>query len=130
MRIRPWLVVVALVVIAVLVYVVPIFVKLKRFQAIADQVGTRDIDLSGVPDGSYLGSYDSGPVIVQVKVTVAGHKITSIDLLKHRTGQGQAAAAITDRVVEAQSIKVDAISGATMSSKVILLAIENALKVR
>ncbi len=35
---------------------------------------------------------------------------------------------ITDKVIDTQSLQVDAISGATYSSKTILKAIENALK--
>jgi uncharacterized protein with FMN-binding domain len=48
--------------------------------------------------------------------------------LEHRNGQGEAAEVIPQMVVDAQSLQVDAISGATFSSKVILLAIEDALK--
>lgn len=86
-----------------------------------------DIDLSKVPDGSYSGSYKVFPVSAEVKVTVENHKVTEIDLVKHGNGQGSAAEVIPDKVIEAQSLQVDIISGATYSSKVILKAIENAL---
>ena len=62
-----------------------------------------------------------------MKVFVKDHKIERIELVKHRNGKGAPAEAITGKVVEAQSLQVDAISGATYSSKVILQAIENAL---
>ena len=65
-----------------------------------------------------------------MKVTVKNHAITDIDLLKHQNGQGKPAEVITERVLAAQSLKVDTVSGATMSSKVILLAIEDALKTK
>jgi uncharacterized protein with FMN-binding domain len=61
-------------------------------------------------------------------VTINNHKITGIELVKHNHGQGAPAEVITGKVVEAQTLEVDIVSGATYSSKVILKAIENALK--
>lgn len=86
-----------------------------------------DVDLSKVADGTYPGSCDVFPVSVEVRVTVKGHRIAGIELVKHRNGQGTPAEAIPARIVEAQSLKVDAVSGATLSSKVILKAVQNAL---
>ncbi len=87
-----------------------------------------NIDLLKVADGTYTGSYDIFPVVAEVKVIVKDHKITAIQLVKHRTGQGQGAEALPGKVVAAQSLQVDTVTGATLSSKVILKAIENALK--
>ncbi|MBN2899691.1 MAG: FMN-binding protein [Clostridia bacterium] len=84
-------------------------------------------DLSKIADGSYLGGCDNGPVRVQVSVEVENHAITAVQLLKHDNGMGSAAEVITETVVAQQSVEVDVISGATMSSKTILKAIEIAL---
>ena len=86
-----------------------------------------DIDLSEVEDGVYTGSYTCFPVSAEVEVKVRSHSVTDIALIKHNHGQGNAAETIPGTVIEAQSLKVDAVSGATYSSKVILKAIENAL---
>ena len=86
-----------------------------------------DIDLFQIEDGPYFGSYDVFPVLAEVEVTVSNHTITAIELLKHRHGQGAPAEIIPNLVVEAQSLEVDVVSGATYSSKVILKAIEEAL---
>ena len=86
-----------------------------------------DIDLSSIPDGVCTGSYKMFPVDAKVKVTIADNKITDIELVEHGNGQGKPAEVIPERVVEAQSLKVDAVTGATYSSQVILKAIENAL---
>jgi len=86
------------------------------------------IDLSAVEDGVYEGSYKALPISVEVLVTVREHQITEIELVKHTNGQGEAAEAVTGSVMEAQSLQVDAVSGATYSSKVILLAIGDALQ--
>lgn len=86
-----------------------------------------NVDFSQVKDGVYPGSYKSFPVEAAVEVTISNHKITKIDLTKHFNGQGGAAEVLPDKVVESQSLEIDAISGATYSSKVILKSIENAL---
>lgn len=86
-----------------------------------------DVDLTKIKDGTYTGYYQSMPVDAKVEVTVENHAIKEIKLLEHGNGQGKAAEAIPQKVVEAQSLKVDSISGATYSSRVILKAIEVAL---
>lgn len=91
------------------------------------QIEISDIDLARVPDGTYAGSHSVFPVSVQVKVTVLDHRITEVELVKHQNGQGSAAEAIVEQVVTAQSLRVDLVTGATASSKVILEAIDNAL---
>lgn len=85
-------------------------------------------DLSHMPDGNYAGEYAKGPVRVEVEVTVRQHKITDIVIVRHDNGLGGAAETITDDVIRKQSLEVDAVSGATVSSKCILKAIENALE--
>lgn len=85
------------------------------------------VDLSKINDGIYEGSYKSFPVAAVVNVTISNHTITEIELVKHSNGQGKAAEIIPGKVVKAQSMEVDIVSGATYSSKVILKAIEDAL---
>jgi uncharacterized protein with FMN-binding domain len=91
-------------------------------------VTIEDVDLSMVSDGIYEGSYKVFPVEVVVEVTVEDHEITDIQITEHDNGQGDAAEEITEDVIKEQSLQVDAISGATYSSMVILLSIEDALK--
>lgn len=98
----------------------------KNLEALPD-MPMEDVDLSAIPDGTYNGSYSAFPVVVEVEVAVEGGRITAIDLIRHSNGQGKAAEAIPGMVIEAQSLSVDAISGATYSSKVIVLAIKAAL---
>lgn len=86
-----------------------------------------DIDLSNVSDGTYEGAYKATPIEVNVSVTVVNHIITDIDITKHVTGQGESAEVIIEDVILEQSLEVDLVSGATYSSKVILLAIFDAL---
>lgn len=86
-----------------------------------------ELDLSGVPDGTYEGSYDADLIKVQVAVTVEDQRIIDIALLEHENGKGAPAEAVIPHVIESQSLDVEAVSGATNSSKVILKAIETAV---
>ena len=86
------------------------------------------LDLLGVSDGVYRGEYFAFPIGVIVNVTIENHLITKIELVKHTNGQGEPAEIITDDVVARQSLDIDLISGASYSSKVILLAIDDAFK--
>ena len=83
--------------------------------------------LSEISDGKYIGEYSVLPVSVKVKVTVEHHQIIDVDILQHENGLGSPAERVIDDVIQNQSLDVDAISGATVSSKCILKAIDNAL---
>lgn len=91
------------------------------------ELNIQEIDLTKVDDGSYEGSYDSSLIKVKVMVEVKDHEISYIDLVQHDNGKGAPAEEIIPEVIYTQSLKVDAVSGATCSSKAILKAIENAL---
>jgi uncharacterized protein with FMN-binding domain len=84
-------------------------------------------DIASLPDGTYRGSYDAGLVKATVDVLIAGGHIEKVTIVEHRNGMGSSAEVIVNDVVERQSLEVDAVSGATRSSKVILKAIEIAL---
>ncbi|MDO5688959.1 MAG: FMN-binding protein [Tissierellia bacterium] len=84
--------------------------------------------LMGTPTGTYLGSFETGPVMVKVQVISDGNRITEIDILEHQQGLGMKAEEITSRIIDEQSLLVDTISGATVSSKCIIKAVEDALK--
>lgn len=86
-----------------------------------------EVDLSSIEDGTYTGSCDIDFVAATVEVTVSNHMITNINLVNHYTDKGKPAKAIVPKIVDAQSLEVDAVAGATNSSKVIKKAIENAL---
>ena len=84
-------------------------------------------DLSKIADGKYQGNSKVGPVRVTLDVTVQNSVMTSIQLIQHRNGLGKKAEAIVPKIIDAQSLGVDVVSGATASSKAILQAVENAL---
>lgn len=104
------------------------YTDLKTYQKQVAEITISDVKLSEVADGVHTGSYEVLWVAAEVKVTVKNHRIEGIELVKHKNGKGAPAEIIPGKVVEAQSLDVDIVSGATSSSKVILKAIENALK--
>ncbi len=90
------------------------------------------VDFSKLNDGSYHGAYAGGMYRWRVNacdVTVASGKVSAI----HLVGSQDPGAENTDvetlyeRVIQAQSLHVDTISGATLTSKAYLQCVENAL---
>ena len=86
-----------------------------------------NIDTSLIPDGTYVGECDVDFIYAKVQVMVSNGKISDVKLLEHKTDRGKPAETITREMVEQNTLDVDAVSGATNSSKVIRKAAENAL---
>jgi uncharacterized protein with FMN-binding domain len=87
--------------------------------------------LSGKADGVYRGMHNVSPFPVEVEldVTVKNERIDAIDIVKHASSPiGKQAEIIIPQIIEKQSLSIDAVSGATASSKTILKAVENALQ--
>lgn len=84
-------------------------------------------DLADLSDGCYTGKATVLPVHIWVEVDVQDHRMVSLRILEHACGLGQPAEALVQTVLERQSLDLDAVSGATVSSKCLLKAIENAL---
>jgi uncharacterized protein with FMN-binding domain len=86
------------------------------------------IDLSKVRDGTYQGDFAYGGYDYQAEVTVAGHQIKGITVVKNRnTRQAKMAEGVVKRILDQQENDVDAVSGATTTSKALLKAVERAL---
>jgi len=88
-------------------------------------------DLTDKPDGTYQGEYSvpGTPVSVTLVVTVESENLSFIKIIKHISSPiGKKAEKIIDSIIARQSLDIDAVSGATASSKGILKAVENALK--
>lgn len=127
---RKHVIVLGVVLLIIVVAIISFSIVKSNSQERLDQIAEaeiQDVDLTSIADGIYLGAYRIFPINVKVEVTVTDNNITRIDLIKHTNGQGTAAEIITDKVIDAQSLDVDIVSGATYSSKIILKAIENAL---
>lgn len=129
-RARPLWLILGLVLVLVLAGGVWFAITAGRFQREIEAIRIGDVDLGQVADGVYTGTEETVLVKAEVRVTVRNGSITAIELLRHEHGQGYGAEAVPAKVIAAQSLVVDTVSGATYSSKVILKAIANALTVR
>ncbi len=105
------------------------WIKLNQNMNTIKEIPIEDIDFTTYEDGIYEGLYYYEDQIgAKVEVHIEDGNIINIVLVEHVYGLGQKAESIIDEVILEQSIDVDYISGASTSSKVILLAIDDAMK--
>lgn len=101
---------------------------LKTLVNDVNSITVSNLNMANITDGIYVGEYSITPVYVEVEVSVTEHKITNIKIIEHENGLGGKAEKIVDNVISRQSLEVGAVSKATVSSKCIIKAIENALQ--
>jgi len=91
-----------------------------------------DIMFSGakLKDGTYEGSAEGYKGTIQVSVTVESGAVTSISIVNQNDTPKfwSRAVGLLDTIMSEQSLEVDAVSGATYSSKGILCAVYDALE--
>jgi uncharacterized protein with FMN-binding domain len=89
------------------------------------------IDFTKLNDGTYIGEYEGGMKKLRtnkVQVTVSSGKVTEIKILEHKENQKpEFTDKLYGRVIEEQSLQVDTVSGATITSKAYLKSVEDAL---
>lgn len=121
-------IVLSIVIIFVLIIAGAVFF-LSRGLSQVSKLTISNVNTSTLNDGAYNGKYDNGRFSNELTVTVKEHKITDIKVIKDvQFSKPEMTKELFDRVIEAQSIEVDVISGATVTSNAYLKAIENALK--
>ncbi len=87
------------------------------------------LDQTRLNDGIYEGQYKAGPNSAEVRVTIEDQKVLDIEIIKHNAWRGRKAdPIIPKRIIEEQSTAVDAVSGATNSSHVIMNAVHKAVE--
>jgi len=93
--------------------------------------------LAGKPDGEYRGSYTialpAGAFAafrhVEVDVSVASGSITAIELVEPQVMQSaEFFRELPARIIAAQSLDVDVVSGVTFTSKALIKAVQDALE--
>lgn len=104
-------------------------VGLGLYQTIeaSKQLSFTSISFTEIEDGTYSGSASAGMVQAQVEATVKEHQLIHIEIVRHDQGLGKAAEGIVQQMVKQNTTDVDVVSGATISSKVLRKAVENAL---
>ncbi len=87
------------------------------------------VDPAKLRDGTYKGSYRGGPNKAVVNVTIKDNSIVHIKIIQHQAWKGKKAeVSIVERIIARQSTRVDAVSGATNSSHVIMNAVQRAIE--
>lgn len=85
------------------------------------------VDLTLVQDGEYIGVCQNKILLAVVRVSVYNHQIAAIEVLHHKTAYMEQAASTANQVVALQTLHVDNIAGATLTSHTVKKAIEHAL---
>ena len=89
----------------------------------------RPVDSAKLSDGTYQGSYRGGPNKAIVEVTIKDNSIVNIKIIQHQAWRGKKAEeTVVERIIARQSTRVDAVSGATNSSRVIMNAVQKAIE--
>ena len=86
-------------------------------------------DASAYKDGTYYGTGKGFAGTMKVKVDIVGGKIASISIVSTKDGDSyvKSASSLLDTIVKKQSTNVDTVSGATFSSRGIIVAVRSAL---
>jgi uncharacterized protein with FMN-binding domain len=125
---KKFLKIVAIVITALVILFTGLFLFISRGLDAKSQPALAGVTAQGLADGTYEGSYEGGRWTNRVRVTVAGGKIGNIALLQDVIfSKNDVSVALFERVITAQSTQVDAVAGATVTSKAYLKSIENAL---
>lgn len=86
------------------------------------------VSVAQLADGQYEGNYGKGRWQNEVRVTMKDSRITQIEVLKSVLFERpEVTKDIIDKVIEKQNITIDVMTGATVTSKSYLKAIEDAL---
>lgn len=120
------------IIIVIAVLVTTLISIINKIEADVEVIFNEDItevDLSLIEDSVYQGEYKkSSSVSAEVEVTIQNGKISDIKIINHTYGKGEPAEVIIEDIIEYQSLLVDDISGATYSSKVLKLSVQDALE--
>jgi len=92
----------------------------------SDALTFEAVDMNRLQDGSYEGECQTG--LVQVRLRIQNAAIQRIELLQHDNGMGKDAERILEDIQKQNSTAVDDVSSATISSRAIRMAAQNALK--
>lgn len=119
-----------LLIVLIIFSVIRFIIQFNDFRKELIAINIEQIDFSKVREGIYNAKLDMQFISAKVLVTVTGNKVVKIDLLSHKHGPSKKydAGKIIDSIIMKQSLDVDAVSGASGSSKVIKKAVEAALK--
>lgn len=90
------------------------------------------VDLSEVSDGKYISEFKKSRWNYTLEIEVKLHEIKSVEIIKCPFQNSEKTIEfnqkLINRLIQKQSVVIDAVSGATVSSKTFQKAAENTLK--
>ncbi|BCZ48379.1 hypothetical protein psyc5s11_44460 [Clostridium gelidum] len=88
----------------------------------------KSMNIGSIGDGTYNGEAKAGSYVYKVKVEVKNHRIVNIEGIDNRKSPYVSyAEGVFTKIIKQQNVDVDAITGATTTSKAFMKAVENAL---
>jgi uncharacterized protein with FMN-binding domain len=117
---------ISIVVVIVIIIGGGIFYLTHGMKAVADEK-INGVELANISDGEYTGKYDSGRFSNEIMIIISDKKIVGLKILQDVTfAKPEVSNALFAQVISKQNTAVDTVSGATVTSKAYLKAIENA----
>lgn len=138
-RIRVWHIILIILGLGILGAIIALLADTPERQALK-MLTIEKIDFTNLQDGVYVGEYKGRKNHFRdatLEVTISNRKITDIKILKGALDSngnpvkmkgGMTMDILFQKVIKSQSLQVDTISGATLTSKAHLKALEKALK--
>ena len=119
---------IVLIIVAVLVVIVllGLFAVTRGMKEIRN-LSIEDPDVTKIQDGVYEGSYKKTRWNYGVKVTVKGGRIDNVEVTQ-KPDDGDFTSKAAQEIVNAQSVQIDTVSGASINTRAFQKAVETALK--
>ncbi len=119
------------VIVIIIAIVLLILFYLTRGLQEGQNIEVNNVDLSYLEDdGFYTGSFNFGRWSNEAKVTLEDRKIVDIEFTDDVSfSKDEVREEIINRIIDKQKVNVDVVSGATVTSKAYMKAVENALDI-
>src|SRR6056297_208568 len=119
---------IALIIVAVLVVIVllGLFAVTRGMKEIKN-LNIENPDVSQIQDGEYEGSYKKTRWNYGVKVTVKDGRIADVEVTQ-KPDDGDFTSKAAEKIVGAQNVQIDTVSGASINTRAFQKAVETALK--
>lgn len=105
---------------------IPFLTMQSRFGSVIPRIALEEKDLRSLADGTRRATVEEGDIRATVEITVTGGRIEDLKLTEAQNVEPALAGRLFEAVRAAQSTRVDAVAGATASSRVLLKAVETA----
>ena len=112
-----------------IIFVVLIIALIVLYPSAMRDIEPRGIGTSIPADGSYTGTFEQGRFTNTLTVHIADSRIVGINIVDDVFAGGimDISAEVFNRVIAMQNTRIDAVTGATITTNAYLKAIENAL---